>query len=178
MTEFNERSRSGNPFPRTLRDPQVNNRTLRRRRNPRDRTWNRDNYAWKYSGGVAIHLQLYRHKRQNTSRSTDLRVRTRTYSPTLHRRDTYTSSLSWGQCSPVCPLHRPRPVPPEPLPCTPQRRGAPGTVEDEAARRLGAPHDKSSVHARAHADVRGDESLSRSEKNSTRQGRKATTVRS
>jgi hypothetical protein len=58
---------------------------------------------------------------------------------TLHRRDTYTSSLSWGQCSPVCPLHRPRPVPPEPLPCTPQRRGAPGTVEDEAARRLGAP---------------------------------------
>lgn len=94
MTEFNERSRSGNPFLRTLRDPQVNNRTLRRRRNPRDRTWNRDNYAWKYSGGVAIHLQLYRHKRQNTSRSTDLRVRTRTYIPTLHRRrDTYTSSL-------------------------------------------------------------------------------------
>jgi hypothetical protein len=61
---------------------------------------------------------------------------------------TRTPRRSWGQCSPVCPLHRPRPVPPEPLPCTPQRR-APGTVEveaarrdedeDEAARRLGGP---------------------------------------
>jgi hypothetical protein len=89
------------------------------------------------------------------------------------RRDAYTSSLLGPLFSrlSVAALHRPRPVPPEPrclallsavVHLAPSRSRRYAGTRTRRHVGLGPPHDKSSAHARAHADVRGDESLSRS----------------